>query len=289
MHKCTLPPATGIGLKAQHYQALLDTPNAIAWLEIHPENYMGAGGPPHRYLSALKERYPLSMHGVGMSLGSVDGVNTEHLQRLQQLVQRYEPESISEHVSWSHWNSIYLNDLLPLPYTQESLKVICNNIDKVQNTLGRRILIENPSTYIAFNSNEFSEPDFFSEIVKQCDCGLLLDINNVFVSASNNTFDPYEYINAFPLQHINEIHLAGHSVQQLSNGKDIRIDDHGSEVNDDVWQLFEHFLKLTQRAIPTLIEWDTHVPALSTLLAQANKAEKFIHHAITEKKARGAL
>ncbi len=277
-----LPPAAGIGLKAQHYQDLLDHPASAAWLEIHPENYMGAGGPPHRYLAALSEHFPLSMHGVGMSLGSIDGIDSQHLQRLKTLVDRYQPTSVSEHLSWSHWNSVFLNDLLPLPYTHESLDVVCNNIDKVQTTLGRRILIENPSTYIDFKHSDFTEAEFFKQIVSRCDCRLLLDINNVFVSGSNNQFDPYLYLEHYPRQFVQEIHLAGHSLQHLSNGCEIRIDDHGSEVQSEVWQLFDYFFSLEPRAIATLIEWDSDIPPLATLLAQAEKANTHMRKAVAQ-------
>ncbi len=268
-----IPPSAGISLKAQHYQELINNPGVAGWLELHPENYMGLGGPPHRYLEAISEIYPISMHGVGMSLGSVDGVNEAHLERLKILVERYQPAHVSEHLSWSHWNSIYLNDLLPLPYTRESLDVICNNIDKVQARLGRQILIENPSTYIDFKKSDFSEGDFFKAIVSRCDCRILLDINNVYVSAFNNQFDPYEYIDSFPTDHISEIHLAGHSIKKLSNDTAIRIDDHGSEVRTEVWKLYEYFFSRQNKAIPTLIEWDTDVPDLSTLSNEAKKAD----------------
>lgn len=282
MHINELPPAAGIGLKAQHYQGLLDDPSSVAWLEIHPENYMGAGGPPHRYLTALSEHFPLSMHGVGMSLGSADGIDAQHLQRLKTLVERYQPVSVSEHLSWSHWNSVFLNDLLPLPYTHESLDIVCSNIDKVQETLGRRILIENPSTYIDFAHSDYTETEFFKQIVTRCDCRLLLDINNVFVSGSNNQFDPYLYLENYPRNFVQEIHLAGHSVQSLTNGNKIRIDDHGSEVQDEVWRLYEYFFTLEQRAIATLIEWDSQIPELATLLAQAQKAQTVMQNALTK-------
>ncbi len=278
----TLPKTSGIGLKADHYDALLTDTKKVGWLELHPENYMGEGGPPHRYLTALREHYPISMHGVGMSLGSATGVDNDHLQRLKKLVDRYQPESVSEHLSWSHWNSIYLNDLLPLPYTNESLNMVCDNIDRVQNTLERKILIENPSTYIDFEKSDFNEGEFFSEIVKRCACEILLDINNIYVSANNNDFDALEYLNAFPRQHIQEIHLAGHSEQVLSIRKTLCIDDHGSPVRNEVWELYRRFFEIERRPIATLIEWDTNIPTLDTLIEESQKAENLMTKTLVE-------
>lgn len=278
----SLPPSSGIGLKAQHYSALLSQPKRVGWLELHPENYMGEGGPPHRYLTALREHYPLSMHGVGMSLGTANGVDEKHLQRLKKLVDRYQPESVSEHLSWSHWNSIYLNDLLPLPYTKESLNVICANIDHVQSVLGRRILIENPSTYIDFAQSDFNETDFFREIIQRCDCRVLLDINNVYVSANNNGFDAQQYLENFPRQYVEELHLAGHSEQLLSNQQRLCIDDHGSKVRDEVWELYKHFFEYEQRPIATLIEWDTDIPDIDTLISESEKALEIMHSVLTQ-------
>lgn len=275
-----LPCHAGIGLKAQHYAELIEGTSKTSWLEIHPENYMGAGGPPHRYLSKLREDYPLSMHGVGMSLGSANGVDEAHLKRLKNLVDRYQPEHVSEHLSWSHWNSIFLNDLLPLPYTSQSLEVICSNIDRVQSYLGRAILIENPSTYINFAHSDYSEPDFFSELVKQCECNILLDINNIYVSGFNNGFDPQVYLNNFPLSSVKEIHLAGHTLKELSSGQKIRIDDHGSKVIPEVWELYEYFFSLHKKTVPTLIEWDTDIPELNMLIDQSNEANQRMNSVI---------
>ncbi len=284
----TLPARSGIGLKARHYSQLIENPTATGWLEVHPENYMGAGGPPHRYLGKLREHYPLSMHGVGMSLGSAQGLDPKHLSRLRALVDRYQPEQVSEHLSWSHWNGVFLNDLLPMPYTKESLAVVSTNIDKVQNALGRRILIENPSTYIDFERGDYSEPEFFRALAKHCDCGILLDINNVFVSAFNNGFDPIEYLDNFPLAQVGEIHLAGHTLTHLDGERQIRIDDHGSEVITEVWQLYEYSLSLLGKPVATLIEWDTKVPELEVLLAESQKADSYLQTA-TESLRRTAL
>lgn len=268
-----LPVRGGIGLKAQHYQQILETTPDIGWLEVHPENYMGAGGPPHRYLQAIREHYPLSMHGVGMSLGSASGIDPDHLRNLAALIARYQPEQVSEHIAWSHWNDIYLNDLLPLPYTQETLTTICDNLDRVQTALGRTILIENPSTYIDFLQTDFSEPDFLNQIGKITGAGLLLDVNNIYVSAMNNDFDPYWYVDNINLNNVEEVHLAGHAIQALAHNISIRIDDHASAVTPDVWKLYEHLITNANRGFATLIEWDNDIPTLETLMNEAQKAE----------------
>lgn len=280
----SLPKNAGISLKPQHYDELLDEKYSTGWLEIHPENYMGRGGAPHAYLRKIREKYNLSMHGVGMSIGSSSGLDSKHLSRLKELVDHYQPDQISEHLSWSHWNSIFLNDLLPLPYTEESLIIVCDNIDKVQSVLGRTILVENPSTYIDFKNSDFSEPDFFRAVTKRSGCGVLLDINNVFVSAYNNGFDPYLYLDNFPENSVDEIHLAGHSLKPLTETSKIRIDDHGSEVKDEVWELFRYFLTREGRSIPTLIEWDTDVPSLEVLLQEASKANDNMRATLSAKK-----
>lgn len=266
-----LPDNTGLGLKPIHYRQILDDLPSIGWFEVHPENYMGAGGTPHRYLTAIANHYPLSMHGVGMSLGSASGVATGHLAALAELVRRYQPAQVSEHLSWSQFNGQYLNDLLPLPYTEESLQIISDNIDRVQNTLGRTILIENPSSYLRFRHNSYSESEFLAELVQRCDCRLLLDVNNVFVSAVNQGFDPRQYLHAFPLDAVAEIHLAGHAVQSIGDSE-VRIDDHGSSVADPVWELHRQTLGMLARPVPVLIEWDTRVPEFRVLVAEAEKA-----------------
>ncbi len=267
-----LPKDSGISLKAEHFSTILHDLPKVGWFEIHPENYMGDGGPPHQYLTAIRGKYPLSMHGVGMSLGSADGIDHDHLIRLKKLVARYEPEQISEHLAWSHWNGIYLNDLLPLPYTNESLAVVCENIECVQSFLNRRILVENPSTYIDFSQSDYSEPEFIKLMCDRTGCGALLDINNVYVSAQNNDFDPVAYLRQFPSNRVGEIHLAGHSTVDLTGHKKIRIDDHGSPVIDDVWKLFDQVIAQTQTPLPVLVEWDTDIPDFDTLAAEAEKA-----------------
>lgn len=275
-----LPTSAGIGFKAQHFPELLAGHAAIRWLEIHPENYMGKGGPAHQQLSKLRQEYALSMHGVGMSLGNKDGCDARHLARLKSLVERYQPEQISEHIAWSHWNAHFFNDLLPLPYLNETLDTLCRNIDKVQNTLGRRILVENPSTYIDFCTSDYSEPEFFRALSQRSGCGILLDLNNVFVSAHNNSFNAQNYLNSFPLESVEEIHLAGHSLKPLIEGNTIRIDDHGSRVCGQVWQLYEYTLAKADKAIATLIEWDTDIPPLAILESEADKANAILSSTI---------
>ncbi|TVZ38281.1 hypothetical protein P886_2642 [Alteromonadaceae bacterium 2753L.S.0a.02] len=271
-----LPKRVGIGLKAQHYQDILEHQPDLGFLEIHPENYMGDGGPQHRYLEAIRNLYPVSMHGVGLSLGSTDGIDRDHLQRLKTLCERYQPHQVSEHLSWSHVDNIYFNDLLPLPYTHETLALACDNVLATQDFLKRTIIVENPSTYVAYKNNDYIETEFLKALVEHTDCGLLLDINNIFVSATNNGFDPYAYIDQIDPSAVVEVHLAGHSETTLSNGKILRIDNHGSKVKQDVWQLFKYFLQKTMQPVATLIEWDTDIPPLKVLLDEAETAEKYL-------------
>jgi uncharacterized protein (UPF0276 family) len=267
----------GLGLKAQHYQTILETKPHIDWFEVHPENYMGEGGLPHYYLSQIHEHYPLSMHGVGLSLGSAEGIDKEHLQSLKKVVSKHQPAMVSEHLAWSHANSIFLNDLLPVPYTDEFLKIVVNNIHRVQDTLKRKILIENPSIYLAFENNRFTETEFLAELVKQTECELLLDINNVYVSAHNLNYDCQDYINHYPLEHVAEIHLAGHAQNHIQEENTIiLIDDHGSPVIDEVWDLFSYTQNKIDKNIPVLIEWDTNIPDFEILYKEAEKAQSFI-------------
>ena len=268
-----LPPRTGISFKHEHAQEILANPPKIAWFEVHPENYMVDGGPALYYLEKIRERYALSMHGVGLSLGSADGIVQSHLDKLKRLVERYQPEQVSEHLSWSHWQSTFLNDLLPLPLTQESFATVCCNIQRVQDTLKRTILIENPSTYLDFDHHDYSEAEFLNAVCKATGCGLLLDINNIVVSSTNNHQNPGAYLDSLSYQYVQEIHLAGHTQQQMSTGQTLLIDDHGSAVGDQTWRLYEQTLTQLGRTVPTLIEWDTHVPELAILLAEAEKAQ----------------
>jgi uncharacterized protein (UPF0276 family) len=274
----------GVGLKAQHYAEILEKKPDLDWLEVHPENYMGSGGLPHKYLTDINQHYPLSMHGVGLSLGSADGVDDVHLAALKKVVDRYQPTQISEHLSWSHWNKTYLNDLLPLPYHEESLSVVISNIHKVQDVLQRPILIENPSAYLGFHGNTMSETDFLHDLVKHSGCGLLLDINNVYVSANNQHYDALDYLSHYPLTDIGEIHLAGHATETI-NGETVLIDDHGSTVTHEVWQLFSTALNSIEHDVPVLVEWDTDIPDLSVLVDEAHKAKKLMADSVRLEKA----
>ena len=269
-----IPVRTGIGLKASHYAEILENRRDIGWFEVHTENFMGAGGPPHRYLEAIGERYPLSFHGVGLSLGTDGPLDRTHLEKIRSLVERYRPGLVSEHLSWSISGGVYLNDLLPLPYTPETLDVVCGHIDEVQDFLGRRILVENPSTYLRYRQSVIPEAEFLASVAERSGCGILLDVNNVFVSARNHGFDPLAYLGSLAGAPIGEIHLAGHHVNTVE-GREIRIDDHGSPVAAEVWRLFEAAIDLFGPH-PTLIEWDTRVPPLAVLMAEAAKADRVL-------------
>ena len=268
-----VPLAAGIGLRAPHVDEILTTRPAIPWLEIHPENYLG-GGPAGRALGEIRRDYPLSFHAVGLSLGSVDGVDPHHLKRLHVLADRIEPALISEHLSWSTTGAVYLNHLLPLPYTEESLAVLCRNVDQVQTALGRRILVENPSLYLRFRYSPIPEPEFLNELARRTGCGLLCDVNNIYVTAHNLGLDPVAYLKTLKPALIGEIHLAGHA-RNDADGQPILIDDHGSRVAPDVWQLFLQALAFLGRR-PTLIEWDTDIPALEVLLGEARAAKRYL-------------
>lgn len=270
-----IPARAGVGLKPDHYQDILHGLPDLGWFEVHAENYMEAGGPPHHYLTALRERYPLSVHGVGLSIGSHGPLDFEHLARLKRVCDRYLPGLVSEHLAWSTHEGCYFNDLLPLPYTAETLDRVVEHIDIVQLTLKRQILIENPSTYIGFSDAHLSETEFLLEIVRRTGCGLLLDVNNVFVQAANHCFDPYDYIDAFPLRHVQEIHLAGHAEDRDDDGARLLIDAHGSPVADPVWQLFEHVIAKAGRR-PVLIEWDNDIPSFERLFDEARLAERLL-------------
>lgn len=265
-----VPASAGIGLKASHYAALLETRPALPFLEVHPENYMGAGGPPHRYLKALAAHYPLSFHGVGMSLGGADPLDRDHLALWRHLVDAYTPVLVSEHIAWSVHAGIAHHDLLPLPYTEESLSVVAGHVAKMQDALSRQIMVENPSTYLRFAHSTIPEPEFLVELARRTGCLLLLDINNVVVSAHNHGFDPRHWLASIPGALVGEIHLAGHTAIE-AGGRRILIDDHGSRVSDTVWTLYAETVdRIGGR--PTLIEWDTDVPPLPVLLAEAQTA-----------------
>jgi len=267
-----IPPRGGVGLKAEHYRTILETLPDIGFFEVHAENYMGAGGPPHRYLSAIRERYPLSLHGVGLSIGADRPLDEDHLQRLKRLIERYRPGLFSEHLAWSSHDTGFLNDLLPVPYTTETLVRVADHIDQVQSTLGRQMLLENPSTYLAFAESTYSEIDFIAEVVRRTGCGLLLDVNNVYVASTNQQWDPVAYIDAYPLAHVEEIHLAGYTREADDKGRPLLIDTHNRPVDDIVWDLYAYAVELIG-PVPTLIEWDADVPAWPTLKQEAGRAE----------------
>jgi uncharacterized protein len=272
-----MPGRAGVGLKPEHYRMILETQPDIGFFEVHAENYMGQGGPPHRYLSAIAASYPLSLHGVGLSIGGSQCLDQAHLRRLKQTVQRYNPVLFSEHLAWSTHDAGFLNDLLPLPYTAHTLCHVCEHIDEVQATLGRQMLLENPSTYLRFAQSTFGEGDFIAEVAKRTGCGLLLDVNNVFVAATNQQWDPVQYLEDYPMAKVQEIHLAGYQQDSDERGSPLLIDTHDRPVDEVVWSLFERAIQRIG-PMPTLIEWDANVPSWSTLHAEAARAEAVMLH-----------
>lgn len=269
-HGQGLPARAGIGLRSPHVDEVRATRPALSWLEVHPENYLG-GGPAARALEAIRADYPLSFHAVGLSVGSAEGVDRRHLNRIKGLVDRFQPAMVSEHLAWSQAGGAYLNHLLPLPYTEESLAAVCRNVDEVQTTLGRRVLVENPSGYLRFAASTIPEPEFLSALAARTGCGLLCDVNNIHVTAENLGLDARAYLAALPGDAIGEIHVAGHSVNEAA-GRPILIDDHGSPVSHAVWTLYEEALRRFGPR-PTLVEWDTAIPPLDTLMAEARRAD----------------
>jgi uncharacterized protein (UPF0276 family) len=278
--RSAIPANAGIGLRFPHHQAVLDTQPDIAWLEVHTENYLGGGTPP-RYLEAIRRDYPISCHGVGLSLGSAEGLDRCHLERIRAAIERFQPELVSEHLSWSITGGDYLADLLPLPMTEEALAVFCRHVDETQTYLRRRILVENPSSYLRYRHSTIPEWDFLAAVAAHTGCGILCDVNNIYVSASNHDWDPHAYLAALPSSAIGEIHLAGHTVRALENGKVIRIDDHGTRVSAEVWRLYEAALNRFG-PVPTLIEWDTNIPALEILLDEATRSDALLHRVARE-------
>jgi uncharacterized protein len=273
-----LPQRAGVGLKAEHYRTILESRPEIGFFEVHAENYMGAGGPPHRFLSAIRERYPLSVHGVGLSIGADRPLDRDHLQRLKDLVARCAPGLFSEHLAWSSHDCGFLNDLLPIPYTSQSLDRVVDHINEVQDVLGRQMLLENPSTFLAFEESTYSETDFIAAVVQRTGCGLLLDVNNVYVASINQKWDPFSYIDSYPLAAVKEIHLAGHAQEADEKNRPLLIDTHDRHVADIVWNLFARTIHRTG-PVPTLIEWDANIPEWSTLKAEAEQAEAVIEAA----------
>jgi len=273
-----IPARAGIGLRAEHYREVITTRPAVAWLEVHSENYFGEGGAPHYYLEQARRDYPLSLHGVGLSLGSADALNRTHLGKLKALIQRYEPGLISDHLSWSSVDGKYLNDLLPLPYLEETLRHVTERVMQTQEFLGREILIENPSSYLQYRHSDIGEAEFLAELSARSGCGILLDVNNLYVSASNHGYDAKAYLRAIPPARVREIHLAGHTVNRYPEGE-MLIDTHNARVCDAVWALYRDALAHVGPA-PTLIEWDTDLPALSVLLDEAHRAEAIQEQAL---------
>lgn len=270
--KPDLPHKVGVGYKPQHLNDLLADPGPVAWLEIHAENYMGDGGPALAQLKHLAERFPISCHGVGLSIGSEQPLDKDHLDRLAHLVSWLKPASFSEHLAWSTHETGFLNDLLPVPYDEQTLSRVSDHVDQVQDVLGRQMLLENPSTYVQFAQSTMEETDFLKEIVSRTGCGLLLDVNNVFVSATNQNYHPKAYLDAFPTEHVGEIHLGGHEIDEDETGAPLLIDAHNNPVVDPVWALYEYTLSLTG-PVATLIEWDNDLPDWSILRDEATRAD----------------
>jgi uncharacterized protein len=279
-----IPAKAGIGLRFQHHQAVLDVAPDVAWMEVHTENYMG-GGTPLAYLDAIRCDYPISLHGVGLSLGSAEGLDAAHLERIRAVAQRVEPGLMSEHIAWSLVDGTYLADLLPLPMTEEALAVVCRHVDQVQSCVKRRILVENPSTYLRYRHSTIPEWEFMAAVAERTGCGILCDANNIYVSCQNHGWDASNYLAALPPAAIGEIHLAGHSVRQLADGRSLRIDDHASRVIGEVWALYREALARFG-PVPTLIEWDNDVPPLDVLLGEAEFAAALLVRA--EQEARHA-
>jgi hypothetical protein len=278
-----IPAGAGIGLRFPHHEAVAESRPAVAFLEVHAENYFG-GGRVRRILEDLRCDYPLSVHGVGLSLGSASGLDPQHLERLASLVQSMQPALVSEHLSWSRSPEHYLADLLPLPLTEEALQIMCRHVEQTQERLGRRILIENPSTYVQLSQSRIPEWEFIAELAARTGCGMLCDVNNIFVSASNHGWDAGHYLQSLPPHIVGEIHLAGHAQRTLADGTTLRIDTHGSRVSAEVWSLYEQALRHFGPT-PTLIEWDTDIPALAVLLDEAQTASRTLQ----AKGAHGAL
>lgn len=273
--KLNISNRAGAGFKAEHFQDILQSDAHVGFFEIHAENYMGEGGLPHVMLREIGDKYPLSVHGVGLSIGAEHPLNEDHLARLKTVVERYQPQLFSEHLAWSTHDTKFFNDLLPMPYTEEVLARVVEHIDRVQNVIGRQMLLENPSTYVAFTQSEMPEVDFIREVQKRSGCGLLLDVNNVFVSATNQKYSPQEYLDNFPVEHVGEIHLGGHAVQSDDNGEVLLIDAHDRQVIDPVWQLYADLLENIGNR-PTLVEWDNDLPEWAVLQAEVDAAQRLL-------------
>ncbi len=282
-----LPASAGVGFKPQHFTAIAGARQPLGFFEVHAENYMGAGGPPHAQLGFLREAYALSIHGVGLSIGSTAPLDRDHLARLKRLCDRYQPDSFSEHLAWSSHGGIFFNDLLPLPYTEATLATVIAHVDEAQTALGRAMLLENPATYVRFAESVIPESAFLAEIARATGCGLLLDVNNVFVSARNHGLDARAYLADFPVERVGEIHLAGHFETLDDAGAPLCIDAHGSPVIDAVLSLYDSVIARAG-ALPTLIEWDNDVPDWETLRGQALIAQARLDQARNSGRARSA-
>lgn len=277
----TLPARGGLGLKPEHFCTILETLPDLGFFEIHAENYMVDGGPFHHYLTQIRSHCPLSIHGVGLSIGGEELLDEAHLDCLATLIARYEPQSFSEHLAWSSHGDIFLNDLLPAPYHAATLQRVCAHIDRVQERLQRRLLLENPATYVEFAASTMAETDFIGEVVKRTGCGLLLDVNNVYVSCTNHGRDPQAFIEALPLAATGQIHLAGFAQDIDAAGAPLLIDSHGAPIAQAVWELYRFTLERTG-PLPTLIERDNDIPAFPVLLAEAQQAEKLLKACLIE-------
>jgi len=273
----SIPAKAGVGLRFRHHHEVFESRPTVAWFEVHTENYMGGGSAP-AHLDAIRCDYPVSLHGTGLSLGSAEGLDPAHLARVREVVERVEPGLVSEHLSFSVAGGNYLADLLPLPMTEEALGIVCRNVAQVQDHLKRRILVENPSTYLQFRHSTIPEWEFLARVAKRTGCGILCDVNNIYVSASNHGWRASTYLAALPPEAVGEIHLAGHSLRRLDDARTLRIDDHGSRVAPDVWALYAEALALFG-PVPTLIEWDTNVPPMMVLLEEAAHAAALIDEA----------
>jgi uncharacterized protein (UPF0276 family) len=268
--------SAGTGLKPEHAQDIFEqdifeSARAVDFFEIHAENYMGAGGPPHHLLRRIASEYPLSVHGVGLSIGGAGPLDRDHLARLKKLIGEVRPAMFSEHLAWSSHDGVYLNDLLPLPYNAETLDCVVRHIDEVQHTLDTRMLLENPSTYVSFGTSDMDEAEFLRTVAARTGCGLLLDVNNVYVSSVNHGFDAAAYIDRFPIEFVGEIHLAGFAEDQDANAGRLLIDAHGAPVAEVVWSLYRRTLARSG-PVPTLIEWDNDVPDFATMVAEVSLA-----------------
>ncbi|HMO09646.1 MAG TPA: DUF692 domain-containing protein [Paracoccaceae bacterium] len=273
-----LPAAPGVGFKPQHFDAIMADPGPVAWIEVHAENYLGGGGRPQAQLAALAARFPVSVHGVGLSIGGPEPLDARHLARLRVLCDRIGPASFSEHLAWSTHEGGYLPDLLPLPYTSETLARVAGHVDRVQQALGRRMLLENPATYLDFAETVLDEVDFLATVAARTGCGLLLDVNNVFVACTNRCEDPAAWLARFPLDLVGEIHIAGHAQDADDHGAPLLIDDHGSPVADPVWRLLAGVLARGGPR-PVLVEWDNDVPDWPVLAAEAARAARLLEPA----------